>query len=234
MTILRHPGHDALMSHSHPNDWEARYTSVDRLWSGQPNQWLTAAADWQPGTSLDVGCGEGDDVLWLAAHGWQATGIDLAPTAVARMLEAARQRGLATAVTGEVRDVLSQGLPEGCWDLVTSFFVHGGRNEGGLDLIELLTQMAARVAPGGCLMAAVHAVMPPWHPADLRTYRAEELLAELVAAIGGDVVGAGAGEATLPGWQVEQCADHWAEATSPDGTTAPKADAVLVLRRAQA
>ncbi|SPT54446.1 tellurite resistance protein TehB [Actinomyces bovis] len=232
------------MSHSHPTDWEARYTSVDRLWSGQPNEWLTAAASsWQPGSSLDVGCGEGDDVLWLAAQGWQATGIDLAPTAIARMLEGAREQGLAAMVTGRAWDVLAQGLPEGSWDLVTSFFMHGSHEPGGLDLVELLAQMAARVAPGGRLMTVVHAVNPPWRPAHLRTYRATELLTELAAALGGAGEGLGAGGSvgegfsddkgagSLPGWQVEQCTEHWAQATGPDGTTARKADAVLVLRR---
>lgn len=227
------------MSHARPTDWESRYAAVDRLWSGSPNPWLVAAATgWQPGTSLDVGCGEGDDVLWLAAQGWQATGIDLAPTAVARMLAAARSQGLAGAVNGQARDVIAQGLPEGRWDLVTSFFVHGSKEPGGLDLVALLTQMAHRVAPAGRLMTVVHAVNPPWRPAHLRTWRALELLSALGAAWGaGEVDGAegasGSVPSSLAGWQVEQCAEHWQQATGPEGTSARQADAVLVLRRAQ-
>ena len=55
--------------------WEARYASVDRLWSGEPNEWLPElAADWAPGAALDIGCGEGDDALWLAGRGWEACG----------------------------------------------------------------------------------------------------------------------------------------------------------------
>jgi SAM-dependent methyltransferase len=29
-----------------------------------------------PGHALDVGCGTGANVIYLATHGWQATGVD--------------------------------------------------------------------------------------------------------------------------------------------------------------
>ena len=37
-----------------------------------------------PGRALDLGCGTGTNVRYLAEHGWQATGIDFVPTAIAR------------------------------------------------------------------------------------------------------------------------------------------------------
>jgi tRNA1(Val) A37 N6-methylase TrmN6 len=38
---------------------------------GQPNPLLVRyAADLTPGAALDVGSGEGADVLWLASRGW--------------------------------------------------------------------------------------------------------------------------------------------------------------------
>ena len=81
--------------------WEARYASVDRLWSGEPNDWLPElAAGWAPGTALDIGCGEGDDALWLAARGWEVTGADLSPTAVGRLRDGARRAGLGGRVRG--------------------------------------------------------------------------------------------------------------------------------------
>ncbi|MGC2788681.1 MAG: class I SAM-dependent methyltransferase [Thermoplasmata archaeon] len=42
------------------------------------NGWLST-----PGPVLDVGCGVGTNTLWLASQGFQATGIDIAPGAVA-------------------------------------------------------------------------------------------------------------------------------------------------------
>ena len=60
--------------------WDERYSSAAALWSGSPNRYLVSeASDLQPGTALDVGCGEGADALWLAGRGWRVTGVDDQP-----------------------------------------------------------------------------------------------------------------------------------------------------------
>ena len=35
-----------------------------------------------PGKAIDIGCGTGTNVLYLAQHGWKVTGIDFAPLAI--------------------------------------------------------------------------------------------------------------------------------------------------------
>ncbi|KGM12493.1 methyltransferase type 12, partial [Cellulomonas bogoriensis 69B4 = DSM 16987] len=68
--------------------WEDRYAGSGRVWSGEPNATLVdVVAGLTPGRALDLGCGEGGDAIWLARHGWDATGIDISPTAVARATE---------------------------------------------------------------------------------------------------------------------------------------------------
>ena len=198
--------------------WEARYASVDRLWSGEPNDWLPElAADWDPGTALDIGCGEGDDALWLAARGWEVTGVDLSPTAVGRLRDGARRAGLDGRVRALVLDVAAEPLPAGPFDLVTSFYVHGGHEPGSLDLMALLSDAAARVTPGGHLLTAVHAVNPPWHTHHARTYTAAELLEGLAEA--------------TDGWEVVVAEERQRRVTGPDGQEDSRADAVVCLRR---
>lgn len=215
----QHPGQQSDAGH-HAFRWEERYASVERLWSGRPNDWLPElAADWAPGTALEIGCGEGADVLWLAEHGWRVTGLDLSATAVGRLTREAERRGLAARVTGQVHDVCA-GLPESPFDLVTSFYVHGGPGEGSLDLVALLSDAAARVAPGGRLLTAVHAVNPPWHTHHAHTYTAAELVQGLA-------------EATT-GWEVVVAEERWRRATGPDGQEGRRADAVVCLRRPEA
>jgi SAM-dependent methyltransferase len=48
-----------------------------------------------PGRALDLGCGTGADVVHLAGHGWETTGVDFAPEAIA----AARKRAAAAGVS---------------------------------------------------------------------------------------------------------------------------------------
>ncbi len=71
--------------------WAAMYadTSFQNLpwFSPDPFPALVRAVEDQwlkpPGPILDVGCGAGSNVLWLAERGFRATGIDVAPGAIA-------------------------------------------------------------------------------------------------------------------------------------------------------
>jgi 2-polyprenyl-3-methyl-5-hydroxy-6-metoxy-1,4-benzoquinol methylase len=37
-----------------------------------------------PGRAIDLGCGVGDNAIFLAQHGFEVTGVDFAPAAIAR------------------------------------------------------------------------------------------------------------------------------------------------------
>lgn len=206
------------MSSARQGEWEERYASVDRLWSGRPNDWLPQlAADWAPGRALDLGCGEGDDALWLAARGWDVTGVDLSATAIGRMLDGARAAGVEGRVHGVVLDLVADPLPAGPFDLVTSFYVHGGPSPESIQLPALLAEAASRVAPGGRLLVAVHCVNPPWHRHCALTYGPGALREEI-------------GEAVV-GWGTVVCEERWRDVLSREGESGRRSDAVLCLRR---
>jgi tellurite methyltransferase len=72
--------------------WEARYACGDAPIQARPNRWLLRQAAFvdalaatcpRPPRALDVACGAGGTVAWLAQRGWQVTGVDISPTALA-------------------------------------------------------------------------------------------------------------------------------------------------------
>ncbi len=198
--------------------WEARYAETDRTWSGRVNATLAEiAATLDPGTALDVGCGEGGDAVWLAEHGWRVTGTDVSATAVARAATAARERGLDIAFAASDAE---ESLPAGPFDLVTASFLHSW--EPDFPRFDLLRAAAQRVAPGGHLLVISHAAPPTWVPelpagAPPMLPPAEELaLLALDPAI----------------WTPVLVEERRRPATAPDGAHGAHTDGVLLLRRA--
>ncbi|MFZ1179708.1 MAG: class I SAM-dependent methyltransferase [Mycobacterium sp.] len=47
------------------------------------------------GRALDLGCGNGTDTIYLATHGWDVTGVDITPTALALARRNAAAAGVA-------------------------------------------------------------------------------------------------------------------------------------------
>src|SRR5256712_4017310 len=68
------------------------------------------------GLVLDIGCGTGENVLYLAEHGFVAAGIDGAPTAIRKARAKAKRRGLKARF--ELADALALAVPEQLFDTV--------------------------------------------------------------------------------------------------------------------
>ncbi len=145
--------HDpAAGGHDHAS-WEERYGSAPALWSGRVNPSLAAeAAGLAPGRALDVGCGEGADVLWLAGHGWRATGLDWSEVALARAAEHAAAVGVTDRVEWVRGSFEDWQPPAAAYDLVTAHFLHPTAEQRE----SLLPRLAAAVAPGGTLLWVGH------------------------------------------------------------------------------
>jgi cyclopropane fatty-acyl-phospholipid synthase-like methyltransferase len=90
------------------NAWDASYTSAEPApWDiGRPQPAFArlAGEGLLAGRVLDVGCGTGEHTLLAASHGADATGVDVAPTAIERARAKAAERGVTARF--EVADVL--------------------------------------------------------------------------------------------------------------------------------
>jgi SAM-dependent methyltransferase len=145
--------------------WNERY-AASTVWSGEPNAALVRAltglvdparapqGDSAP-TALDVGCGEGADARWLAAHGWAVTGVDWSDVALDRARSAIRDAGLDAAFAqGDATDpAFLAGLsPTGNFDLVTLGFIHPEPE----DRDTAYAHLPGLVAAGGHLLVIAH------------------------------------------------------------------------------
>jgi len=64
-----------------------------------------------PGRALDIGCGTGTNVIYLARHGFEAVGVDVAELAIRQARRKAHQAGVTA--TFHVGDILKLGTSEG-------------------------------------------------------------------------------------------------------------------------
>ncbi len=193
-----------------PGPWDERY--ADHVWSGNVNPRLPErVASLVPGRALDVGCGEGADVLWLAGQGWDATGMDFSAVGLERAALHAVEAGVEERTHWRQEDVRSWE-PDGAWDLVVSHYLHLADDA----MAEAVGRLAGAVAEGGTLLVVLH------HPDDVLGepgpdgFPAPELV-EAVRAAHGE-------------WQVEtDVVDRVGTGHGPDVVVR---DIVLVARRA--
>jgi SAM-dependent methyltransferase len=149
--------------------WDGRWSEVLREHAAQvaqrpPSSYLTATAgDLAPGRALDAGCGNGTEALWLAARGWHVTAVDFSVAALhhGRSVAASLGDDVASRVAWVEADLGTWAPGAGEYDLVVSLFVHV---PGSVE--EMVTRLAAGVAPGGTLRLVGHLPIDPVTGAD--------------------------------------------------------------------
>jgi SAM-dependent methyltransferase len=132
-------------------DWDRRYAAVENLWAAKPNRFLVAeVSELTPGRALDLASGEGQNAIWLAGIGWDATGVDYSEVAVAKARARAERDGVEARF---VRADLVSYVPErGAFDLVLLLYLHIPPE----DRRTVLARAADALAPGGTFLLIGH------------------------------------------------------------------------------
>lgn len=136
--------------------WDERYAeaaaSDASVWSLTPNAFIAETVGaWQPGTAVDLGCGEGRNALWLAQRGWQVTGVDFSAVGLATGLRRADELGVEVDwVQADATRWVSPALV----DLVVIAYLQ----LAAVDLRAVVGAAAGWLEPGGRIVLVGHAL----------------------------------------------------------------------------
>ena len=86
----------------------------------------------KPGRAITLGCGVGRETIYLAKHGFDATGVDFSPTAIKRAQSRAWDEGVT--VKFVVDDLTDLQHVSGTYDLITDFGALNDLNQYARDL----------------------------------------------------------------------------------------------------
>ena len=145
------------MSHNWNQHYEQDFIPWD---SGVPEPMLTqliASEDLPIGRALDVGCGTGTNAIWLAQHGYDVFGVDIAPLAI----EKARAKlppGLSCRF--DTLDFLAEKPAGGPYQLVFDRGVFHVFDEPA-ERAKFAAQVAAVLAPDGVWLSLIGSTEGP-------------------------------------------------------------------------
>lgn len=132
--------------------WEARFATPDYVFGTAPAAFLPQHAAYlvHGARVLSVAEGEGRNAVWLAEQGLQVTGLEFAPSAIAKAHALAASRGVS--VDMQAVDVLAQDWTAGRaagFDIVLGVFIQFA---GPAERARLFDAMARCTRPGGLIM----------------------------------------------------------------------------------
>jgi SAM-dependent methyltransferase len=131
--------------------WDERYAAAELIWTAEPNRFLVAEVNGlAPGRALDLACGEGRNAVWLAAQGWEVTGVDFSRTGLDKAHHLAQQRRVTVKWT--LADVTTYQPQAAGFDLVTILYLQLPAEP----LAAALSNAMRALAPGGTLLVVGH------------------------------------------------------------------------------
>ena len=134
-----------------PDDWDRRYAEPRLVWSAEPNRFVVEElAALPPGRALDLACGEGRNAIWLAARGWDVTGVDFSGVAIAKAQALADEAGVAARFVRA--DLAGHVPPPASADLVLLAYLQVPEPLR----TTVLERAAAALRPGGVLLWVAH------------------------------------------------------------------------------
>jgi SAM-dependent methyltransferase len=157
--------------------WEERFATPEYVFGTEPNAFLKSQAGVLPkiGKALAIADGEGRNGVWLAEHGLDVLSVDFSPTALAKALALARQRGVTLRTLKA--DIIAWDWPSAEFDVVVGIFF---QFVGPSGRARIFAGMRKALKPGGLLLLEGYGPKQLQYktggPAELENLYTEELL----------------------------------------------------------
>ena len=134
--------------------YDLLYASTNLLWPSKPGRMVAAAANiHSPGRALDLGCGDGKNLVFLERSGWCVDGVDVSELAI-QALERRFESG-EIAPRGEIThgDAVATPIKKSFYDLVVCYGLYHCLNDE--ELMDVHGKVLEGVRPGGLFAFAV-------------------------------------------------------------------------------
>ncbi len=137
------------MSTDSPEFWDNTWAEIGATGSGADEILAEQIGHLTPGRALEVGCGMGENAVWLAKKGWQVTAVDYSTVAIEKGMQLAAEQDVSVDF---VLDDASKYQPMGSFDLITSFYIQlfPAQRAG------MLANLTKGLAPGGTFLFVSH------------------------------------------------------------------------------
>lgn len=134
------------------NRWSRLFSGEEFYYGDEPGPVARRAVRYHRGrpgaTALDAGCGEGQDLVFLAERGYAAVGVEFTPGGSAKSRELLARRGMtAEVIQQNLREYLAEPTGQQ-FDLVLAV---NSLQFLGNDAAACLDRLKDRVAPGGVI-----------------------------------------------------------------------------------
>jgi len=138
---------DGCSSEMNPDFWNERYAEELFAYGEAPNDFLASVAGrLPPERTLEIGCGQGRNAVFLAQRGMLVTAVDSAGVGLDRGRELAARRHVD--VEWILHDLATFDPGHGCWEVIVAIFVHLPA-----DLRRVVhARLVEALAPGGFLV----------------------------------------------------------------------------------
>jgi SAM-dependent methyltransferase len=128
--------------------YDLLYRGTDLLWSDSPGRMVAEVnCLTSPGRALDLGCGDGRNLVWLEGRGWNVDGVDVSSAALSAARRRIHFRGVGNPDRLLRRDACEMDIPENTYDLVLAYGLYHCIDDNRLARLHSFVTSALR--PGG-------------------------------------------------------------------------------------